>query len=189
MVFTRLLTGNQLFQTRQRTERVNNNLTNITITTQEQLTFCDVTRVIRHSVSNISTGQSSHRNNCDWTTGRELHRLFVNLRQVRVKWSRHRVFRRNLVHTVGYDCQRIGIARHIGQQYQHFLIIIYCKIFSSSQCHIRNQQTFYRRVFGRIHETHDTVERTGIREHILKIQVVIIRHTHTAEDNLIRFST
>ena len=27
--------------------------TNITITTQEQLTFCDVTRVIRHSVSNI----------------------------------------------------------------------------------------------------------------------------------------
>ena len=38
-----------------------------------------------------------------------------NLCQIRVKRSRHRVFRRNLVHTVRYDCQRIRIARHIRQ--------------------------------------------------------------------------
>ena len=138
---------------------------------------------------NIATGQSSHRNNRNRTTRRELHRLLVNLRQIGINRTRHRVFWRNLVHTVRYNCQRIGVAGHISQQHQHLLIIIYCKIFSSSQRHIRNQQTFHRRILGRIHETHNTVKSTSIGEHILKVQVVVIRHTHTAQNNLICFST
>ena len=63
------------------------------------------------------------------------------------------------------------------------------KIFSSSQCHIWNQQTFYRRIFCGIHKTDDTVERTCIREHVLEIQVVVISHTHTTQDNLVGFCT
>ena len=138
---------------------------------------------------NITTGQSSHGNNRDRTAGRELHRLFVDLRQVRIKRTGHRIFRRNLVHTVGHDCQSIGIRGHIGKQYQYFLIVLHRKIFSSSQCHIGNQQTFHRRILRRIHKADNTVECTGIGEYILEIQVVVIRHTHTTEDNLIRFGT
>ena len=67
--------------------------------------------------------------------------------------------------------------------------MFHCKIFSSRQRHIRNQQTFYRRIFRSIHETDNTVERTGIRKYILKIQVVVISHTHTTQDNLIGFGT
>ena len=47
--------------------------------------------------------------------------------------------------------------------------MFHCKIFSSCQRHIRNQQTFYRRILRSIHETDNTVERTGIRKYILKI--------------------
>ena len=137
----------------------------------------------------ISTGQRCHRNNRNRATGRELHRLFVNLRQIRIERTRHRVFGRNLIHTVGYDSQRIGVAGHIGQQYQYFLVIVYGEVFGSSQCHIRNQQTFYRRIFRRIHEAHNTVESTSVGEYILKVEVVIVRHTHTAQNDLICFST
>ena len=71
----------------------------------------------------------------------------------------------------------------------YLLVMFHCKIFSSSQSHIRNQQTFYRRIFSCIHETDDTVERTCIREDILEIQVVVIGHTHTTQDNLVCFCT
>ena len=67
--------------------------------------------------------------------------------------------------------------------------MFHCKIFSSSQCHIRNQQTFYRRIFSGIHETDDTVECTSIREHILEIEVVVVGHTHTTQDNFVSFGT
>ena len=65
MILTGFLTTHQLFQTRQRTERVHDNLTDITIATQEQLTFSDITRIIRNSVRNITATQGSYRNNSD----------------------------------------------------------------------------------------------------------------------------
>ena len=45
----------------------------------------------------------------------------------------------------------------------------------SRQCHIRNQQTLYRRILGGIHKADDTVERTGIGEYVLEVKVIIVR--------------
>ena len=138
---------------------------------------------------NITTGQGSYGNNRDGTAAGELYRFLVNLRQIRVKRTGHRVFGRNLVHTVGHDSQRIGIRSHIRKQYQYFFIIVYRKIFGRSQCHIRNQQTFHRRIFSCIHEADDTVECACIGEYVFEVQVIVIRHTHTTEDNLVGFRT
>ena len=138
---------------------------------------------------NVATGQCSYRDNGNGTATRELHSLLIDLSQIRIKRTRHRVLRRNLVHTVGYDSQGIGIRSHIGQQHQYLFIIVHSEIFCRRQCHVRNQQTFYRRILRCIHEADDTVERTGIGEHILKVQVVIIRHTHTTQNNLICLGT
>ena len=140
-------------------------------------------------MSNITTGKSSHRNDSYRTTTRELYSFFVNFSQIRIQRTRHRILRRNLIHTVRHNSQRIGIRSHIGQQYQYFLVMFYGKIFSRSQCHIWNQQTFYRRVFCRIHKADDTVQRTCIREYILKVEVVIVCHTHTTQNNLVCLCT
>ena len=67
--------------------------------------------------------------------------------------------------------------------------MLYRKIFGSCKSHVRDKQSFYRRIFCCIYETDDTVECAGVREHILKVQVVIVCHTHTAKDNLIGFCT
>ena len=138
---------------------------------------------------NIAAGQGSHGDNRNRTAAGELHRLLVNLRQIRIKRTRHGVFGRNLIHTVGHDGQRIGIGRHVCKQYQYLFIVVHRKVFSSGQRHIRNQQTFHGGILGSIHKADDTVERTGIGEYILEVQVVVVRHTHTTEDNLISFRT
>ena len=189
MVLTCLFARNKLLQTGQGTERVNDNLTDVAVTTEEQLAFRDITRIVGHGMRNVATGQSRHRNNRDGTAAWELHRLFVYLRQVRIKGPRHGVLRRNLVHTVGHDGERIGVGSHIRQQHQHLFIIVHSEIFGSRQCHIRNQQTLYRRILGGIHKADDTVERTGIGEYVLEVKVVIVRHTHTAKDNLVSLRT
>lgn len=56
---------NKLFQTGQGTERVNDNLTDVAVTTEEQLAFRDITRIVGHGMRNVATGQSRHRNNRD----------------------------------------------------------------------------------------------------------------------------
>ena len=42
---------NKLFQTGQGTERVNDNLTDVAVTTEEQLAFRDITRIVGHGMS------------------------------------------------------------------------------------------------------------------------------------------
>ena len=56
LIATGLLSGYQLFQTRQASERIDDDLTHIAITTQIQLTFRDITRIIRYGMRDITTG-------------------------------------------------------------------------------------------------------------------------------------
>ena len=79
------LTDHELFQTRQASERVNNNFTDLRVFTQEQLSLRDVPGVIRNSMGNVTTGQRGHGYNRDRTSGRELHGLLVNLRQIGIQ--------------------------------------------------------------------------------------------------------
>ena len=136
-------------------------------------------------MGNVTTGQRSHSYDRDRTSGWELHGLLVNLRQIGIQWTRHGVLWRNLVHTVGHDTQSIGIQRHVRQQHQHFLVLIHRKILGSSQCHIRNQQTLNRRSLRGIHETNDTIQYPGIVKQIFEIQVVIIRQSHSSQDDTV----
>ena len=129
MVFACLLSGHQLFQTGQASERVDDYFTDIAILTQIQLPFGDITRIVRHGMRDVATRQSRHGNNRDRTSGRELDGFLVNLSQIRIQGTRHRVLRRDLIHTVGHDCQSIRIVSHVGEQHQHFFILLHSKIF------------------------------------------------------------
>ena len=68
-------------------------------------------------------------------------------------------------------------------------MLLHSEVLSSCQCHIRHEQTLDSRVFGGVHEGDDAVERTSIRECILKEVVVVVGHTHTAEDDLVHLCT
>ena len=119
----------------------------------------------------------------------ELYSFLVDLCQVRIERTGHRVLRRNLIHTVRYDSQCIGIQRHIGQQNQHLLVFLYGEILGSCKSHIRNQQTLYGGVLGRVHERNNTVQHAGVGKYILEVQVVIVGQTHTAQDDLVHLCT
>ena len=82
VVLTGFLTDHELFQTRQASERVNDNLTDFRVFTQEQLTLRDISGVIRDSMGNITSGQRGHGYNRDRTSGRELHGFLVDLCQI-----------------------------------------------------------------------------------------------------------
>ena len=140
-------------------------------------------------MGNIATRQSRHSDDRDRTTSWELHRLLVNLCQIRIERTRHRVFRRDLVHTVGDNRQGIGIVGHIGQQNEHLLVLLHGEILRSRQRHIRNQDTLHRGILRRIDEADDTIQRTGVAEGILEEEVIVVRHTHTTQDDLIRLGT
>ena len=85
VILTGFLTDHELFQTRQTSERVNNNLTNFRVFTQEQLSLRDVPGVIRDSMGNVTARQRGHGDDRDRTSGRELHGLLVNLRQIGIQ--------------------------------------------------------------------------------------------------------
>ena len=152
MVFTSFLTSNQLFQTRERTEWVDDNFTYVRVATEEQLTFGDITSVVRNSVSDVATREGSNGDDSDRTTCRELYRFFVDLSQVGIERTRHRVFRRDLVHTVRHDSQSIGIRSHVGEEHKYLLVFLYSEIFGSCKRHVRNEKTLDRRIFGSIHK-------------------------------------
>ena len=179
MILAGLLTRYQLFQTREASERIDDNLTHIAISTQVELTFRDVTRVIRHRMGNITSRKGRHGDNRDRSTCGELHRLLVNLRQIGVKRTRHRVLGWNLVHTVGDNRQGIGVVGHIGQQDEHLLVLLHSEILCSCQGHIRNQDTLHRGILCRIDEADDTIQGTCVAEGILEEEVIVIGHTHT----------
>src|SRR5690606_30763223 len=64
VISTCLLSDNKLFQTRKRAEGVNDYLSDLTVTTQEQLSLGDISGIIGDSVSDITTRQCGYSNNC-----------------------------------------------------------------------------------------------------------------------------
>ena len=140
-------------------------------------------------MSDVATREGSNGDNSDRTTCRELYRFFVDFSQVGIERTRHRVFRRDLVHTVRHDSQSIGIRSHVGKEHKHLLVFLYSEIFGSSKRHIRNEKTLYRRIFGSIHKRNDAVEHTSIVKYIFEIEVVVVSKTHTTKDNFVGFGT
>ena len=82
MVFTRLLTDDKLLESRERAEGVDDDLTHIGVTTQVELSFGDVPRIVRYSMCDITARERRHSNDCDRTSIGELHGLLVNLCKV-----------------------------------------------------------------------------------------------------------
>ena len=188
MVFACFLACNQLFQTRERTERIDDNFTDFGVTTEVELTLCDITRVIRDSVCDVASGKGCHSDDGDRTaTDRlgELNRLLVDFCQVGIKRTRHGVLGRNLVHTVGHYSECIGVERHVGEEHQHFLVLLHSEILGSRKCHIGNKESLNRRILCGVDERNDVVEHTCVGEHILEIEVIVVGKTHTAEDDLV----
>ena len=65
-------------------------------------------------------------------------------------------------------------------------MLLYGEIFRGCQRHVRHEDALHGWVFGRIDEADDAVECTGIAEGVLEKEVVVVRHTHAAEDDLVR---
>ena len=55
----------------------------------------------------------------------------------------------------------------------------------STQGHVRNKQTLDGGLLGGVHEAYDLVQGSCILEHILEIQVVVVRESHASEDDLV----
>ena len=64
-------------------------------------------------------------------------------------------------------------------------MLLHSEVLGSRQCHIWNQQSLHGGVLGGVHEGDDAVEGTGLGERVLEEVVVVVGHTHAAEDNLI----
>ena len=136
----------------------------------------------------VTTGKGGYGDDGDGTATyllRELNRLLVDLCEVGIERTRHGVLGRNLVHTVGYDSQCVGVERHVGQKDEHFLVFLNREILCCGKRHVRYQESLNRRVLGRVDERDDVVEHAGVGEDVLEIEVVIVGQTHTAEDDLI----
>ena len=177
------------FQTRQRTERIDDNLTRVRIVAQEQLTLGDVTRIVGDGVRDVAARKGRHRDNGDRAAVGQLHGLLIDLRQIGVERTGHRVLRRNLIHTVRYDGQRIGVKGHVRQQHQHLFTLIDGEIFGGGQGHVRHEQTLHRGILRGIDERNDAIERTGVFEHLLEVEEVVVRETHAAQDDLVGLGT
>ena len=188
MVLAGLLACYQLLQTRQRTEGVYYHLAHIAVAAQIQLALGDVTRVVGHGMGDVATAQCGYGNDGDGTATYalgELHGLLVDLGQVGVQRTGHGVLGRNLVHTVAYDRQRVGIRCHVGEQYQHGLMLLHGKVLGCGKCHVGNEQSLHGRVLGGVDEGYDSVQRTCIGEGVAEEVIVIVGHTHTAQDDLV----
>ena len=68
-------------------------------------------------------------------------------------------------------------------------MLLHSKVLSSRQSHIGDQQTLHRGVFGRIDKAHDTIQSACIAKGLLVVKVVIVRQTHTTEDDLVALGT
>ncbi len=113
----------------------------------------------------MSPPQRRHGDNRDGTAAWESARPFRRSSpRSEYKGTRHGVLRRNLVHTVRHDGQRIGVQSHVREQHQHLFILVDSEILGGGKRHVGNEQTLHRRILGRIDEPDDTVERTGILE-------------------------
>ena len=64
-------------------------------------------------------------------------------------------------------------------------ILVHGKILGGRQGHVRYQQALHGGLLGGIDEADNLVQGTGILEHVLEIQVVIVRESHAAEDDLV----
>ena len=82
MVFASLLTDDKLLESRERAEGVDDNLTHIGVTTQVELTFGNVPRIVRYGMRDIAARERRHSDDCDRTSIGELHGLLVNLCKV-----------------------------------------------------------------------------------------------------------
>ena len=82
MVFTSLLTDDKLLKSRERAEGVDDDLAHIGVTTQVELTFGNVPRIVRYSMCDITSRERRHSDDCDRTSIGELHSLLVNLSKV-----------------------------------------------------------------------------------------------------------
>ena len=189
MVFAGLLADHELLQTRKRTERVDDDLARVGIVPQEQLAFGDVTRVVGDGVRDVAARQGRHGDDRDRAAVGQLHRLLVDLGQVGVERTGHRVLRRDLIHTVRHDGQRIGIERHVGQQDKHLLALVHREVLGGRKRHVGDEQPLHGRVLGRIDERHDAVEGTGVLEHRLEIEEVVVGESHAAQDDLVGLGT
>jgi hypothetical protein len=94
-----------------------------------------------------------------------------------------------LIHTIGNDTQRIGVKRHVREKNENTLIFVNSKIFRSSENHIRNEQTLYRRLFCGVHKTNNSIQCTGTFKRFFEIQIVVVTHAHSAKYNSINFCT
>ena len=192
MVLARLLSGHELLQTAERAERVDNHLAHVAVTAQIELTLSDVARIVGNGVRDVSAGQRGHGDDGDGAaagTLGELHGLLVDLRQVGIERAGHRVLRRNLVHTVAHDGERVGVGRHVGQQDEHRLVLLHGEVLGSRQRHVRDEESLHGRVLRRVDEGDDAVQGTGARKRVAEEIVVIVRHTHAAQDNLVALGT
>ena len=137
----------------------------------------------------VAARKGRHRDNGDRAAVGQLHGLLIDLRQIGVERTGHRVLRRNLIHTVRYDGQRIGVKGHVRQQHQHLFTLIDGEIFGGGQGHVRHEQTLHRGILRGIDERNDAIERTGVFEHLLEVEEVVVRETHAAQDDLVGLGT
>ena len=89
MVLAGLLVLDELLQTGQGTERVDDDLAGIGVGAQEQLALRDVTGVVRDGVRDVAVVQSGNGDDGDGAIRRQLHGLFVDLGKVRIQGARH----------------------------------------------------------------------------------------------------
>ena len=140
-------------------------------------------------MGDVAIVQRGHGDDRDGSLGRELHGLLVDLGEIRVKGSRHRVLGRDLVHTVGHDRESVSVEGHIREEHEHLLVLVNGEVLGGRKSHIRNQKPLDWRVFGRVDETDDPVEGSGALERLAEEEVVIVRQTHTAEDDLVHIGS
>ena len=136
-------------------------------------------------MGDVAIVQRGHGDDRDGSLSRELHGLLVDLGEIRVKGSRHGVLGRDLVHTVGHDRESVSVEGHIREEHEHLLVLVHCEVLGGGKGHVRNQKPLDWRVFGRVDETDDPVEGSGALERLAEEEVVIVRQTHTAEDDLV----
>ena len=63
------------------------------------------------------------------------------------------------------------------------------EVLGCRESHIRDKKTLHSRILRRIDKRDDTIQCTSVGESIAEEIIVIISHTHTAEDNLVSLGT
>ena len=68
-------------------------------------------------------------------------------------------------------------------------MLLNSEVLGSRQCHVEDKKSLDGRVFGGVDEGDDAVERTGIGEGVAEEVIVIVGHSHAAQDNLVGLGT